>query len=289
MLLFLNLHFLYSCYIKEEKTIWQRLEKVVVDKSTPMVFSAIVDRVIFHPIETVITLQQSKKYGSSLPSNFIRCSIEFYRNEGPSAFYRGFTWPTLTSIPNRFMVFGTYFIIKETFNEFSPAQKFACSGIGAAIIKSIISCPSETIRTQKFCKVIIPRNYNYTYFLFRGFIPLSIKYISALAPTLGGTDYILYLYPELRHNHMGPFLVASSVSFAFQFVATPADILKTRMMENYSNGLKYHITDVWNERSLMYRKFLPRALRSSARAGMNLGILHLCMSLLNKNYEEDFI
>lgn len=280
---FINVQNLHTSSIFQEQKKWKHLEQTIIDRTFPMVASAIVDRVIFHPIETVITLQQSKKYGLSLPPNFINCSMEFYRREGVFAFYRGFTWTTLFAIPNKFMVFGSYFLMKEILNENDSASKFFFSGICAALVKSIISCPSEVIRTQRICQLKIPINNSYFYYLFRGFIPLNIKNITSLAPTLGGTDYILYCYPELRYHHFGgPFIVASMISFVFQFFATPADTLKTRMIENNTLRFQEHIHELWREKSILYRTFLPRALRSSFGAGINLGTFHLCMYILNK-------
>lgn len=273
--------------IDQKKTTYLRIAHTIKKKSLPMVVSAITDRVIFHPMETIITLQQSKTYAPSFSEDFIKCTLKFYRQEGFTGLYKGFFWPTLTSIPNRFIVFGTYFSTKDLLRDESPFKRYLASGLVASLIKAIVSCPPEAYRTRKVCGIKVYPEYSLK-ILFRGLIPLSLKHVSGLTPTLGGTDYILYEFPEIRKQVLGPFFVSGVLSFLFQTIATPADALKTRVMEDYSNGILFHMQELWKDRTSIYKTFLPRAARSSAGAAVTLGVLHLMMSNFNEDYESDY-
>lgn len=267
------------------KNVLYKVGEEFKSKVLPITVASLTDRVIFHPPETVITLQQSFLKESYKTVNFLEATKYLYKTEGVQGFYKGFFWPTATAVPTRLAVFGSFYATKSILEEIASEQRFIYSGIVAGLVKSLIQCPSEAERVRLTCGIEIknklsPRN------LFKGFIPLSLKHFFSVTPALAGTDIVLHNYGNLKQNPIFPFVLPLSISFMFQVIATPMDMLKTRVMEDYtSKSLTSHFSQLIKDRKMIYRTFWPIAIRSSAGSGIMIGMLHFIERVLNKSAE----
>lgn len=250
--------------------------KIELEKKTfPIAIAAMTDRIVCHPAETIIGLKQSLTKKNYNEINFLESIKHLYKTEGVKGFYKGFLWPTLSAFPIRYTVFGSYYVCRKQFEELPPPQRFFYSGAIAGLVRSIASCPSEAERIRKICNIevknkFLPKN------LFKGFIPLSIRHFCSVTPTLAGSDVVLSHYTSLKEEPLGPFFTALSISFMCQFITTPADMLKTRVMEDYTDkSLLTHILDLNRERKMIYRTFWPVAMRSSIGSAIMIGVIHL--------------
>ncbi len=266
--------------VTKAKAIFSTTSDELSKRAFPISTAAIVDRIVFHPIESVITIQQSHVHKNYSKLNFCEGASVLYKNGGLSAFYKGFAWPMLNAIPNRFLVFGTYYAARRHLESYSLNEKHIYSGVLASIVKAISSCPSEAERTRQVCGIHVTNRFS-PQSLFKGLLPLSIKHISALAPSLAGTDILIHRYQSIKESALGPFVIASAISFVFQTISTPADMLKTRVMEDYTGKtFRTHLTQLKRDKNLIFRTFWSRAFRSSGGAGLTIGIIHLSQSLM---------
>jgi hypothetical protein len=186
-------------------------------KTIPITVASLTDRLLFHPPETVITLQQSYVRESFKKINFFQAVQRLYQSEGALGFYKGFFWPTASAIPTRYTVFGSYYAARRLLEDLPPYQRYLYSGVIAGLVKSIIQCPSEAERVRKVCNIkvenrLMPKNF------FKGLFPLCLKHLFSVTPALGGSDVVFLHFNTVKEHPLGPFVTASSLSFMFQII-----------------------------------------------------------------------
>jgi len=249
-----------------------QLEKKIV----PLFLSAIFDKIIFSPPETIITVMQSST-SQHTKHNFFNRASTFYQNEGARAFYRGAFWPFITAAPTRIIVFGSYYFSQYQLDDVRPSVKYGASAIAASTFRSIITFPIDLVRTRRICKIDTPYNIKGTS---RSFYPMLVRDLLTFAPTVGGTDYFFNQFPE-RKSPLAYLSVVSMLSFTTQIIGTPLDALKTRSMENQNLPLTKQVISLWQSRDIIYKTFWPRVLRNSTSVTISLGILHTLITLLD--------
>lgn len=248
----------------------------------PVGFSGMVDRIIFHPVETIITHQQNSGVSAKIISK------NLWR-EGFSKFYPGYIPSVLTSIPMRMSIFSTYSIIKEIGknNNFSPIPTMLFGGVFTGFLEGIIICPSEAYRTKKTLQETTQSKFTVKH-IFKGFWPLVLKNSSENVVCLVGADILLKTMPDdLSNSKMAPYISGFISGYASQFVSTPFDVVKTKLMKEPDKKLSASIKELVGQGvGTFFRSTWMKALRAGQCNAMMIGTSHLIKNFIESRDED---
>ena len=116
-------------------------------RSTAISIAAVFDRLILHPVEVVISIQQASSYKPAL--SIIKNIIH---SDGFFGLYVGMTRPLQLAIPYRLVMFSSYLYSKEYFTKKLNGNELIASyfaGIISGFLEAVIICPAESYRTKK--------------------------------------------------------------------------------------------------------------------------------------------
>lgn len=262
-------------YSKNETTQPQLITHNLIPVST----AAVLDRSIFHPMETVITIKQDT--GERVPS-----IVKKLQQQGAKSFYPGYFSSVISAIPIRTSIYSTYLIVKEECKKrtnLSEIQIMVSAGIFSGIAEALILCPAEAYRTRKALNVH-SSNLNIVKKLYSGFLPLVSRTSLENTICLVGSDMLLGKIPEEKRDHAAAtYLTGLASGVASQLVGGPIDVLKTRMMKEagQDKSIKQHVSELLKERGF-FRSVGLRALRAGICNSMMLGTISVVQELMNK-------
>lgn len=198
--------------------------------------AAVIDRILFHPIDNLITMQQ--KNGLSCYYNY-----KLLNQQGYTKFYTGFCWSFVSAIPVRVSTYSTFFISKDWFTEKwhqnhvqSTLQAATLSGIAEALV----IFPSDLVRTRSVLSSQ-PAKLHYATFISFAFLTTRLIVENNIALT-GATITLDYMHnqniekkPELSS------LIGLATGMASQIFSAPLDTLKSLSMDNHKRKFKEQV------------------------------------------------
>lgn len=250
---------------------------------------AFFEKIITHPLDTVITFQQQNN------TKFFSTSRTIYKNYGASGFYRGLSWPLVMSTPpGAIIVYGSYEALKEVFYAQGLKNKTmnaVNSSLITAIFCSIIATPIEAKRIRDTFKIKVENPTSKLGYHFKGFIPMTLKLTLHSPFVLAGTDIFkerAYQYGlDSNNTYLKEWTDIKKPYTAFigglftgifsQLITTPADVLKTKVMGDYSAkplSLKQHLIKAYSEKNL-FQSTGSRVLKFGLHSSVMLGGMHM--------------
>lgn len=259
------------------------LKKLFYHNLLPVALSGVIDRAIFHPWETIITIQQD------CGKNFLSVYRNL-KNSGWRAFYPGYIASVLAAIPIRISIFSTYFFVREykDSTKFPPLVVMTLGSILSGIIEAIILCPSESYRIRKSLSATANLKFNYT-LLFKGLGSLVARTTTENTICLVGSDMAFNFMPQsLKEKKISHYISGFAAGYISQFFSTPFDVIKTRRIKEPDVPFKKAIKSLFFE-GAFFRSALTKASRAGVCNAMMIGTSHLIKSFITKDIEEDSI
>lgn len=256
--------------------------ELVTKNLIPVSVAAVADRVIFHPIETVITARQDK--GERIPQ-----IIRGMFSKGIKTFYPGYLPSIISSIPIRMSIYSTYLIVKEYGEKntaLSAMNIMLAGGVLSGIAEALILCPSESYRTRQILNVTV-KNQLHPRILYSGFLPLVFRTSLENSICLIGSDLLIErMSDEQKKSHYTPYVTGLISGAASQVIGGPIDVLKTRVMKTVGQniGIVENAKALLNEQGF-FRSVGLRALRAGICNSMMLGTTAVVQKLM-KNLDE---
>lgn len=246
----------------------------------PVATAGVIDRALFHPWETVITLKQDS--GASAAA----ICRDYWQNKGIKALYKGYSFNVLAAIPIRVSIFGTYSIITEQgkHTDYSPLAISLAAGFTTGFLETTILCPVDAYRVRKTLEATASEAFHYR-FLFKGYGPLLARTSVENSICLLGTDVIMNQLKVDKDNvayaRYGAAFFAGALS---QLVSTPFDTIKTRRMKmpdaSYSDIMK----SLYKESGI--QTFFRSAGTKAARSGVCNAMMIGTSALLREAFNE---
>ncbi len=261
---------------------------------------AFFEKIITHPLDTVITFQQQNN------TKFYATSRTIFKNYGASGFYRGLSWPLVMSTPpGAIIVYGSYEALKEVFYAQGLNNKTmnaVNSSVITAIFCSIIATPIEAKRIRDTFKINVENPTSKLRYHFKGFIPMTLKLTLHSPLVLAGTDIFkerAYQYgldannPYLKewtdiNKPFTAFIGGLFTGIFSQLITTPADVLKTKVMGDYSAkplSLKQHLTKAYKEKNL-FQSTGSRVLKFGLHSSVMLGGMHMIGTFFQQRHNH---
>ena len=256
--------------------------ELVTNNLIPVSVAAVTDRVIFHPMETVITARQDK--GERIPK-----IIRGMFSKGIKTFYPGYLPSIISSIPIRMSIYSTYHIVKEYGEKntaLSAMNIMLAGGVLSGIAEALILCPSESYRTRQILNVTV-KNQFHPRTLYSGFLPLVFRTSLENSICLIGSDLLMErMNDEQKRSSYTPYVTGLISGAASQVIGGPIDVLKTRVMKTVGQniGIVENAKALLNEQGF-FRSVGLRALRAGICNSMMLGTTAVVQKLM-KNLDE---
>lgn len=253
--------------------------------STAISIAAVLDRVILHPVETVISVQQTDNYK---PAFSVAKSIIY--TDGLSGLYAGMLRPLQLAIPYRLVMFSSYLYAKEYFTEKLNGNVLIASyfaGIVSGFSEALTICPAENYRIQKIFKIDPGQNPYTIKIMYKGFFPLACRAMTSNTLTFAGSDLMLRNLPKKwSEDHKAPFVAGALAGAASQFFAAPLDAWKTRVMRDTKNTPSIdHLKTLFREGSL-FNSLKTRIVRNGSGNGIMIGTIHLVNKLFDSHVKQ---
>ena len=181
------------------------------------------DRILFHPVDNVLSYQQSRGGG------ILSAIKDIITEKGYSGFYSGFLYLFFTIGPVRIIVCSFYYNVSAYLINQGIYPNFLvliyCSLL-TGIIDATLICPAELIRVRKVFKLEIPKKWNDFYI---GYLPILTRCIFGCLFTFFGSD-ILLSYGIISDSAYAPFIAGFIMGIIAQIFTTPADVWKNKVM-----------------------------------------------------------
>lgn len=249
------------------------------------------EKIITHPLDTVITYQQQNN------KNFFSTSQFIWKNHGASGFYRGLSWPLVFSAPpGAVIVYGSYEALKEVFHAHGLTNintNTITSSVITGVLCSGIATPLEAKRIRDTFKINVDNPASKLRYHFKGFVPMTLKFTLHSPIVLAGTDIFkvkAHEYGQASDNsHIKQWTSVDKPYTAFvgglftgiisQLITTPADVLKTKVMSDYSTdtkplSLKQHLVKAYKDKNL-FQSTGSRVLKFGFHSSVMLGGMHM--------------
>ncbi len=254
--------------------------------STAISVAAVLDRVILHPVETVMSVQQ--KSDNYKPLFSVVKSI--VRSDGFSGLYAGMARPLQFAVPYRLVMFSSYLFTKEYFTKKLNGNVLIASyfaGIASGFSEALTICPAENYRIQQIFKMDPGPNPYTIKIIYKGFFPLACRAMTSNTLTFAGSDLMLrHLPKKWSEDHKAPFVAGALAGAASQFFATPFDAWKTRVMSDTKNTPSIdHLKTLFREGSL-FNSLKTRIVRNGSGNGIMIGTIHLVNKLFDSHVKQ---
>lgn len=229
----------------------------------PQATAGVLDRLIFHPWETVNTLKQDSTQG------YGRIVKSYWQEKGLSGFYKGYLPNVAAAVPIRVSIFGTYSFVTEQGRQtnYSPLTISLFAGALTGLIESTILCPVDAYRVRKTLPETAQLPFYPRYF-FKGYGSLLLRTSIENTICLLGTDMLMKLFTQENSTSVPwmRFICAMVAGAASQYVSTPFDNVKTRCMKLPDSTYKQAISLLYKEGGVS--AFFRSAHAKAARAGV---------------------
>jgi hypothetical protein len=247
----------------------------------PVATAGMIDRALFHPWETVITVKQDS--GSS-----IRLILKDYLSSqrlGFAGLYKGYLPNIMAAIPIRVSIFGTYSLIKEQgqYTTYSPTAISLGAGFTTGFLESTILCPVDAYRVRKTLKETAHESFH-SRFLFKGYSSLLLRTSVENTICLLGTDLLMkQVSAEAQKHPATRYACAFFAGAASQLVSTPFDTIKTRKMKCPDMTYGEACQSLWKEggAATFFRSAGTKAARAGVCNAMLIGTSVLLREALN--------
>lgn len=244
-------------------------------------FAAIIEKCLLHPLDTIITLQQSSWNTRTIWT----VTNELLQQPLKHGFYKGFSIPILLgSIPLQVSQYGSYNFAKTYFTDqgyYLPhAMGLAC--ITSTFLTTTILTPIEAKRTRDTLNIKVPIEYSYKIQnIYRGGSAVFLKGCFHMPISLMGTEILQkYINPDSGLA----FLFSGIITGAFtQIFTTPLDVLKTKMMQDVyaEKNIFQHVNDILHYGNPFHSLF-ARSVRMGLSTGIIFSSMHFAEIILNK-------
>ncbi|MDP3935440.1 MAG: hypothetical protein Q8Q56_00380 [Alphaproteobacteria bacterium] len=230
-------------------------------KLIPITVSSIIEKTIFHPVDTLVLLKQrlNKNYSEILKENNLRI------------LYRGMFYQTISAIPLNAVGYGSYFYVQKLLkseNKYTETEKKLLGGIVSGTLLGVCACPFEAARARAIFLPDIPKPQSFFRYYYRG---ISVSIASTMA-----FSFCVPLGSDLIHQKLSitspysykSFMVGLFTGALSQIIINPLSVLKVSLMTDYKHkGLKYHIKKVFST-SNPFRGALIRSVRHGFGIGL---------------------
>lgn len=241
--------------------------------------AACVDRMVFHPVDNIITTQQSKNTRAMQAVNLL------YEQQGLKGFYYGMRFTWVSSILSRLCFFGFYYNMRDylsTHYRVPQYKSYLITSIAAAFLDAAVMCPSENYRTRATLNIKTHGRYSYRSF-YQGFIPMLLKGVAGSTFILAGSDYLDSKIKEnVIESCLSPFISGYMTGALVQPFVTPFDVLKTRMMATQKPGPILEAVKSIALEKVMFRGLFVRCNRVGASVAISIGVI----KNVNKKYDD---
>lgn len=256
-------------------------EQVIKYHVFPQATAGVLDRLIFHPWETVNTLKQDsgKPYGQIVRS--------FWQEQGFKGFYKGYLPNVAAAVPIRVSIFGTYSFVTEQgrHTSYSPLTISLFAGALTGFFESTILCPVDAYRVRKTLPETAKLPFHPSY-LFKGYGPLLLRTSVENTICLLGTELLMNIVTEENSPSMPlmRFVCALIAGAASQYVSTPFDNVKTRQMKMVESSFKEAVSSLYKEGGVntFFRSAHAKAARSGVCNAMMIGTSKLILDHMER-------
>lgn len=229
----------------------------------PQAAAGVLDRIIFHPWETINTLKQDSVMG------YRQIIRSYWRQHGLGGFYQGYLPNVAAAVPIRVSIFGTYSFVTEQgkYTEYSPAAISVFAGMLTGLFESTILCPVDAYRVRKTLPETAKLPFHPRYF-FKGYSSLLIKTSVENTICLLGADLLIKIFTDDNATpaSITRFFCALISGAASQYVSTPFDNVKTRKMKMVDSRYSEVIESLYKEGG--FGTFFRSAHAKAGRAGV---------------------
>ncbi len=247
--------------MKHDKNLWQ------FSKLTAISIGAIADRLLLNPLDNLITIQQSNK--STITSSVYHMNKRY----GWQGYYRGMALPFFLSAPNRIAMYWTYYAVLSALSsgDISQNKNRLLSGCASGVVESLIACPIDMYRITKLHNRISTKKILSISKIYRGLSAILLRAVVGNTITLAGSDL---LCDKFGYSPIKSFLAGVVSGAGAQIIATPLDVVKTRMMCDpfQKQSTMNHIKAIWHEKSFFKGAGL-RIARISLGSGVMIGVI----------------
>ncbi|MGV3740221.1 MAG: MC/SLC25 family protein [Gammaproteobacteria bacterium] len=239
------------------------LQSVVKYHIFPQAAAGVLDRVIFHPWETINTLKQDSALG------YKDVVKSYWGKHGLRGFYQGYLPNVAAAIPIRVSIFGTYSFVTEQgkYTQYSPAAISMFAGILTGFFESTILCPADAYRVRKTLPDTAKLPFHPRYF-FKGYSSLLLRTSIENTICLLGADLLIQMFTDENTTSVSllRFFCALISGAASQYVSTPFDNIKTRQMKMVDSNYPEVIKSLYKEGG--FGTFFRSAHAKAGRAGV---------------------
>lgn len=247
----------------------------------PQATAGVLDRLMFHPWETINTLKQDMNRG------YFDIMKSYWRAEGLQGFYRGYIPNVLAAIPIRVSIFGTYSFVTEKgrYTDFSPVSISLFAGVLTGFLESTILCPVDAYRVRKTLPETAKLDFHPRY-LFKGYSSLLVRTSVENTICLLGADLLMKVFADENCNSLvyKRFVCALIAGSASQYVSTPFDNVKTRRMKMPDTSYREVISSLYKEGGgySFFRSAHAKAARAGVCNAMMIGTSKMIQDYLEK-------
>lgn len=281
-------------------------DRLLVKSAIAPAVAALIDKVVTHPLDTVITYQQKNN------TNFVQTSKYIFNNYGLLGFYRGLSLPLFLSAPlGGILVYGSYEGLKEFLAQSGIKNKTVnslSSSVATSLFFAVVATPFESKRVRDTFKIVVENQKNKLLYHYRGFLPMSLKFLLHAPIVLAGTDILKDTVnhygtksenPTIRNfsdakNPYTAFFGGLLTGVFSQLITTPVDVVKTNVMSDYNTGSKrlslwQHATKAYKEKSL-FQSTGSRVVKFGMHSSVMLGFMHMVNNyFIDKTQRPEFI
>lgn len=267
----------------------EKTDKNITAISVPMLgasVAAVIDRLVLHPLDTVISWQQASLKNISM----MRAAKQIVSHYGMIGLYRGLSMPLfLGAVPIHLSTYGAYRATDNLLKDHmdSHTMRRLTASIVTSLFCAVVITPFDNKRTVE----TVSKTGQYVPFMgrdmrnmYRGFVPMFTKALVHMPVALFGTDLIKPLLPM---NESSSYFLSGIISGALaQVLTTPVDTIKTRVMtdEKGSDRLMHHIKVSISSRNL-WSSVPTRAVRLGANTGLVFASMHGVKRLYDQESE----
>lgn len=229
----------------------------------PQAAAGVLDRILFHPWETVNTLKQDSAMG------YRQLVKSYWQQQGLKGFYQGYLPNVAAAVPIRVSIFGTYSFVTEQgrYTSYSPLTISLFAGALTGFLESTILCPADAYRVRKTLPDTAKLPFHPRYF-FKGYGSLLLRTSIENTICLLGADFLINILADDSSNvaPLSRFFCALISGAASQYVSTPFDNIKTRRMKLVDHSYREVVSSLYKEGG--FGTFFRSAHAKAGRAGV---------------------
>ena len=229
----------------------------------PQAAAGVLDRMLFHPWETVNTLKQDSALG------YKQLVKSYWQKQGLKGFYQGYLPNVAAAVPIRVSIFGTYSFVTEQgrYTSYSPVTISLFAGALTGLLETTILCPADAYRVRKTLPDTAKLPFHPRY-LFKGYSSLLLRTSIENTMCLLGADFLINLLADdsSKVAPLSRFFCALISGAASQYVSTPFDNIKTRRMKLVDHSYREVVSSLYKEGG--FGTFFRSAHAKAGRAGV---------------------